>query len=145
VDFGGTVDRSEASALADLQMHWDEAYAIGLDGDIWSARFHGSPDELRAHTSTELRELIRADYAYRTRANSARAYQEIQARREAQARLEPEAELEGEAACSPGGYGAEALAGYQADDEPVPSDDPVPSDEAGSTDEPVHNSHQIRY
>jgi hypothetical protein len=122
------VDRSEASALADLQMHWDEAYAIGLDGDIWSARFHGSPDELRAHTSTELRELIRADYAYRTRANSARAYQEIQARREAQALLgrepeaEVEAELEGEAACSPGGYGAEALAGYQVDDEAVPSD-----------------------
>jgi hypothetical protein len=46
-------------------MHWDEAYAIGLDGDIWLARFHGSADELRAHTSTELRELIRADYAYR--------------------------------------------------------------------------------
>jgi hypothetical protein len=62
------VDRSEASALADLQMHWDEAYAIGLDGDIWSARFHGSDDELRAHTSTELRQLIRADYAYRQHA-----------------------------------------------------------------------------
>jgi hypothetical protein len=144
VDFGGTVDRSEASALADLQMHWDEAYAIGLDGDIWSARFHGSPDELRAHTSTELRELIRADYAYRTRANSARARQEIRARQDIQARrgedlLEPEAELEGEAAYSPGGYGAAALAGYQADDEPVPSE------EAGSTDEPAHNSHQIRY
>jgi hypothetical protein len=59
------VNRSDASALADLQMHWDEAYAIGLDGDIWSAAFHGSTDELRAHTSTELRELIRADYAYR--------------------------------------------------------------------------------
>ena len=59
------MDRSDASALADLQMHWDEAYAIGLDGDIWSATFHGSADELRAHTSTELRELIRADYGYR--------------------------------------------------------------------------------
>jgi hypothetical protein len=59
------VDRSDASALADLQMHWDEAYTIGLDGDIWLARFHGTADELRAHTSTELRELIRVDYAYR--------------------------------------------------------------------------------
>jgi hypothetical protein len=67
------VDRSEASALADLQMHWDEAYAIGLDGDIWSARFHGSADELRAHTSTELRQLIRADYAYRQQASRVRA------------------------------------------------------------------------
>jgi hypothetical protein len=64
------VDRSDASALADLQMHWDEAYTIGLDGDIWLARFHGSSDELRAHTSTELRELIRADYSYRQRARS---------------------------------------------------------------------------
>jgi len=67
------VDRSEASALADLQMHWDEAYAIGLDGDIWSAKFHGSADELRAHTSTELRELIRADYAYRQQVRRVRA------------------------------------------------------------------------
>ncbi len=73
------MDRSDASALADLQMHWDEAYTIGLDGDIWSARFHGSADELRAHTSTELRELIRADYMYRQRARRAsrgRAYDE---------------------------------------------------------------------
>jgi hypothetical protein len=67
------VDRSDASALADLQMHWDEAYAIGLDGDIWLARFHGSADELRAHTSTDLRELIRADYAYRQQVSRVRA------------------------------------------------------------------------
>jgi len=59
------LDRSDASALADLQMHWDEAYEIGLDGDIWRARFRGSTDELRAHTSHELRDLIRTDYTYR--------------------------------------------------------------------------------
>lgn len=59
------MDRSDASALADLQMHWDEAYEIGLDGDIWLARFRGSTDQLRAHTSQELRELIRTDYTYR--------------------------------------------------------------------------------
>jgi hypothetical protein len=59
------MDRSEASALADLQMHWDEAYIIGLNGDIWTARYCTSTDELRAHTSTELRELIRSDYTYR--------------------------------------------------------------------------------
>jgi hypothetical protein len=63
------MDRSEASALADLQMHWDEAYIIGLDGDIWSARYRSSADELRAHTSSELRELIRSDYAYRQKAD----------------------------------------------------------------------------
>ena len=61
------MDRSEASELADLQMHWDEAYAIGLDGDIWWARFRGPVDELRAHTAPSLRELIRADYAGRQR------------------------------------------------------------------------------
>lgn len=65
------MDRSDASALADLQMHWDEAYVIGLDGDIWSARHHTSADELRAHTSTELRELIRSDYAYRQKVSRA--------------------------------------------------------------------------
>jgi hypothetical protein len=65
------MDRSEASALADLQMHWDEAYVIGLDGNIWSARYLTSADELRAHTSTELRELIRSDYAYRRKADLA--------------------------------------------------------------------------
>jgi hypothetical protein len=65
------MDRSDASALADLQMHWDEAYVIGLDGDIWSARYRTSTDELRAHDSTELRELIRADYAYRQKAGLA--------------------------------------------------------------------------
>jgi hypothetical protein len=65
------MDRSDASALADLQMHWDEAYVIRLDGNVWSARFRDSADELRAHTSTELRELIRSDYAYRQRAGQA--------------------------------------------------------------------------
>ena len=65
------MDRSDASALADLKMHWDEAYVIGLDGDIWSARYHTSADELRAHTSTELRELIRSDYAYRQKVSPA--------------------------------------------------------------------------
>jgi hypothetical protein len=66
------LDRSDASALADLQMHWDEAYEIGLDGDIWSARFRGSTDQLRAHTSHELRDLIRTDYTYRSHAGRTR-------------------------------------------------------------------------
>jgi hypothetical protein len=68
------MDRSDAFALADLQMHWDEAYVIGLDGDIWSARYHTSADELRAHTSSELRELIRSDYTYRQRVDPASRY-----------------------------------------------------------------------
>ena len=63
------MDRSEASALADLQMHWDEAYVITLDGHIWCARYRASAEELRAHTSSELRELIRSDYGYRQKAD----------------------------------------------------------------------------
>jgi hypothetical protein len=63
---------SDPAALADLQMHWGSAYEIGLDGDIWSATFRGSADELRAHTCLELRVLIRADYAYRQQAGPAR-------------------------------------------------------------------------
>ncbi|HXW88160.1 MAG TPA: hypothetical protein VEJ42_07865 [Streptosporangiaceae bacterium] len=64
--------RSDASALADLQLHWGSAYEIGLDGDVWSATFRGTADELRAHTSLELRVLIRADYSYRQQAGPAR-------------------------------------------------------------------------
>ena len=67
------LDRSDASELANLQMHWDEAYDIGLDGDIWTARFRGSTDELRAHTSHELRDLIRTDYTYRHNVRRVRA------------------------------------------------------------------------
>jgi hypothetical protein len=64
--------RSDASALADLQSHWGSVYEIGLDGDIWSATFLGTADQLRAHTCLELRVLIRADYAYRQQAGPAR-------------------------------------------------------------------------
>jgi hypothetical protein len=66
------IARSDAPALADLQLHWGEAYLIGLDGDIWSATFRGCADELRAHSSVELRDLIRADYSYRQHAGLTR-------------------------------------------------------------------------
>jgi len=120
------MDRSEASALADLQMHWDEAYAIGLDGDIWSARFHGSADELRAHTSSELRELIRADYAYRTRADAARARREAAAEREASRRCDTSRrDADADAEDSSSGYNPDALAGY-GDASDGPSTDRLP-------------------
>jgi hypothetical protein len=64
--------RSDTSALADLQLHWGSGYEIGLDGDIWCATFRGTADELRAHTATELRAAIRADYAYRQQAGPGR-------------------------------------------------------------------------
>jgi hypothetical protein len=66
------IARSDPSALADLQRHWGEAYEIGLDGNIWSATFRGTTDELRAHSCVELRALIRADYSYRQQAGPAR-------------------------------------------------------------------------
>ncbi len=66
------IARSDASALADLQLHWGSAYQIGLDGNIWYATFRGSADELRAHSGADLRVLIRADYAYRQQAGPAR-------------------------------------------------------------------------
>jgi hypothetical protein len=66
------IGRSDAAALADLQLHWGEAYVIGLDGDIWSATFRGCADELRAHSSVELRDLIRVDYSYRQHAGLTR-------------------------------------------------------------------------
>jgi hypothetical protein len=59
-------------------MHWGEAYEIGLDGDIWAARNRGSTDQLRAHTSHELRELIRTDYTYRYHASRSRGADEYQ-------------------------------------------------------------------
>jgi len=62
------VGLSDAAALADLQAHWGSAYVITLDGDIWSATFRGTTDDLRAHTCLELRTLIRTDYAYRQQA-----------------------------------------------------------------------------
>jgi hypothetical protein len=64
--------RSDPSALADLQLHWGGSYEIGLDGDVWSATFRGTTDELRALTCGELRTLIRADYSYRQQAGPAR-------------------------------------------------------------------------
>jgi len=64
--------RSDASALADLQLHWGGGYEIGLDGEIWCATFRGTADELRAHTAPELRAAIRADYAYRQQAGPTR-------------------------------------------------------------------------
>lgn len=63
------MNRNDASALADLQMHWDEAYAITFDGYTWSARFYGTTEMLEARSSSELRQLIRDDYASRKQAD----------------------------------------------------------------------------
>jgi len=64
------MDAEDATALMDLQMHWDEAYVISFNGETWWARFRGSTDDLLADTCDELRELIRTDYANRQRARA---------------------------------------------------------------------------
>jgi hypothetical protein len=62
------MDRSDASALADLQMNWDGAYAITFDGHTWCARFYGTTDTLEAQRSSDLRQQVRDDYARRKQA-----------------------------------------------------------------------------
>ncbi|HEY2506173.1 MAG TPA: hypothetical protein VGI58_06635 [Streptosporangiaceae bacterium] len=59
------MNRNDASALADLQMNWDGAYAITFDGCTWAARFYGTTETLEARSSSDLRQQIRDDYAGR--------------------------------------------------------------------------------
>jgi hypothetical protein len=80
--------RSDPAALADLQAHWGSAYEIGLDGNIWSATFRGTADDLRAHTCMELRALIRADYSYRQQVDSYR--QQVDPAQRSPRRADPE-------------------------------------------------------
>jgi hypothetical protein len=61
--------REQASALADLQFHWDEKYLITLEEGAWSARWRGTGEQLTSRSDDELRQLIREDYARRQRAN----------------------------------------------------------------------------
>jgi hypothetical protein len=64
------VSREDQSALNDLRFHWDTAYHIAFDGDTWSASPLSDPVVvLTADTSSDLRELIRADYQRNNRRN----------------------------------------------------------------------------
>jgi hypothetical protein len=57
------ISREDQSALNDLTWHWDTAYNVAYDGDIWSAAPLTDPDVLlMAETAAELREIIRNDY-----------------------------------------------------------------------------------
>jgi hypothetical protein len=58
------LSRSEASELADLKFHWDEAYAISWSDGVYRAARMGEPSVvLTADTCHELRQQIRDDYA----------------------------------------------------------------------------------
>ena len=75
------MDRSQASALADLRWHWEDAYRIDYDyrDGKWSAvPLIGSPDKIIAASDEELRHKIRDDYPERrTRLLAAEAGEHI--------------------------------------------------------------------
>jgi hypothetical protein len=55
--------RSEQSELNDIGWHWDSAYTVGFDGDVYTAARIGYPQHvLAADTTAGLRREIRADY-----------------------------------------------------------------------------------
>lgn len=55
--------RNEQSELNDIAWHWDTAYHISFDGDVYVAYRMGYPEHLlTAWGTAELRQLIRADY-----------------------------------------------------------------------------------
>jgi hypothetical protein len=58
------LSRSEASELADLKFHWDEAYRIDwADGVYRAARIDQPSVVLTSESCDELRQQIRDDYA----------------------------------------------------------------------------------
>jgi hypothetical protein len=63
------VNKEQASALADLQFHWDERYGIAFEHGIWSARWRSTGEVLSADSDDALRQMIRDDYARRQRAS----------------------------------------------------------------------------
>ncbi len=58
------LSRSEASELADLKFHWDEAYRIDWADGVYRAARIGQPSVVLTSESCEdLRQQIRDDYA----------------------------------------------------------------------------------
>jgi hypothetical protein len=57
---------ADEAALRDLSWHWENAYTFAVVDDTWTAAPADSPaDILTAESASELRELVRADYAER--------------------------------------------------------------------------------
>jgi hypothetical protein len=54
----------ERNSLRALRFHWDEDYKIGNDGGKWTAQaLRWEADPLTAHSSNELLDKLRDDYA----------------------------------------------------------------------------------
>ncbi len=57
------LSRSEASELADLKFHWDEAYRIDWSDGVYRASRLGQPSVvLTSESCQDLRQRIRDDY-----------------------------------------------------------------------------------
>jgi hypothetical protein len=64
------ISREDQSTLNDLNWHWDTAYNIAFDGDIWSASPLNEPTVvLTSDSADELREQMRTDYQQNDRRN----------------------------------------------------------------------------
>ena len=60
----------EQTDLISLTFHWDTAYRFEVVDGVWRATSHGDPSTvLTADTAWELRQLVRDDYAARTKQN----------------------------------------------------------------------------
>ena len=56
-------EADKAALVGSIAWHWDTAYLIDFDGEVYSAARIGSPHHvLTAETANELREAIRSDY-----------------------------------------------------------------------------------
>jgi hypothetical protein len=57
---------TDEAALRDLSWHWENVYTFAVVDNTWTAIPADNPaDILTAESASELRELIRADYAGR--------------------------------------------------------------------------------
>ena len=72
--YDGVMTRGQASALADLQFHWDAVYTIGYHEEtgIWYAKWLGlgASETMNAQDASDLRQMIRQDYFDRTHQGS---------------------------------------------------------------------------
>jgi hypothetical protein len=64
------ITREDQTALNDLQFHWDTAYSISFDGDIWAATpLTDCTVVLTADSPEDLRAQLRDDYQRNDRRN----------------------------------------------------------------------------
>jgi hypothetical protein len=56
-------EADKAALLGEIGFHWDSAYSLDHDGEVFTAARIGYPEHiLTAETTAELRQAIRSDY-----------------------------------------------------------------------------------